>query len=302
MIRLQGVFAPITTPFSPSTGDVEFSILARNARRIAAADLAGLVLFGTTGEGPLLAEDERAVALEHVRPAVPDRLLLAAVWSESTRGAVRQARAAASAGADAILLAPPSYYRPQLTPEAVREHFVAVADASPLPVVIYQIPTGYSGIELKNGLVAELAQHGQIIGIKDSRGDLKALAELVEMCPRGFSVIVGTGTMLYAALEAGAAGGIVADANLVPEWCRDVFTLRANGEHTRAGEIQERLTLTSRGIVGAFGVPGVKAAMDLLGLPGGPPRAPLRMPHERERAGIREILERVGLRPVGVAS
>jgi 4-hydroxy-2-oxoglutarate aldolase len=295
MTLLRGIFAPITTPFEATTGELDHAGMARNVSRLASTDLAGLVLFGTTGEGPLVDEEERKKVLERVRTAVPDMLILAAAWAESTRTATRLAGDAAAAGADAVLVAPPSYYRPQLTPEAVREYYVAVADASPLPVILYQIPPDYSGIELQTGLVAELALHPNIVGIKDSRGDLKALGELIETCPRDFAVMVGSGAVLYGALEAGSMGGILAVADLAPAWCCDLVAFRSRGDHVRAGELQERLAVISRRIVGPFGVPGVKAALDLLGQTGGPLRSPLRALGERDRSGIRETLDSVGL-------
>lgn len=296
MLRLHGVFAPVITPFVEETGDLDHEGLVRNASRLAAAGLPGVVLFGTTGEGPLVEPDEQAAAIERVRATIPDRALLVAGWAESTRAAVGAARRAAQAGADAFLLAAPSYYLPQLSSVSVKEHFAAVADASRLPLIIYQTPSGYGGLELKNGLIAELAHHPNIIGVKDSRGDLKALAELVGMCPRGFGVLTGSATMLYGSLEAGATGAIVAEANLVPDWCQDIQAFHALEDHERAGELQEKVVTLSRGIVKAFGIPGVKAAMDLLGQRAGPPRAPLRKVRERDLAAIGEALDAVGLR------
>src|SRR5690606_17900828 len=129
--------------------------------------------------------------------------------AESTRGAIRLARAAAEAGADAVLVQPPSYYRPQLTPDVLRDHYLAVADDSSVPVVLYQVPPAYSGADLPAGLEAELSRHERIVGIKDSTGDLKNLGALVEQSRRGFQVLVGNGAVLYGALEVGACGGIL---------------------------------------------------------------------------------------------
>ena len=302
MIDLSGVFAPVTTPFDARSGDLDVQAMVANALRLAITDIAGLVLFGTTGEGLLVDGEERVAALEKVRKAVPDKRVLAAAGAESTRGAVRLARDAAAAGADAVLVAPPAYYRPQMTPEALREHYFAVAEASPIPLLVYQIPPAYSGIELRSGLVAELARHGNIVGIKDSRGDLRMLAELIEMCPRDFQVLVGSGAAFYGGLEVGAAGGILAVADLAPEWCCEVLNAWKRGDGGAAGAAQERLTVLHKKIVGEFGVPGMKAALDLLGQAGGPPRAPLRSLGERQRTGVREVLEEAGLSAALVGS
>src|SRR5690606_27980801 len=285
-----GVFAPVTTPFDARSGDLDVLALRSNARNLLEADLAGLVLFGTTGEGPLLDESERLSALEAVRAVVGERLLLAGAGAESTRATVRLVRDAAAAGADFVLVPPPSYYRPQLTPEALREHYVAVADAAPVPLLLYQVPPAYSGVELRAGLVAELAKHGNIAGIKDATGDLQAMGAIVEGCPADVVVLVGSGAVLYGALEVGARGGILGIANLAPGECGALFRAKLAGREAEAGAIQERLAPLHRAVVAKYGVPGVKAALDLLGLVGGPPRPPLLSLREGDRVRVREAL------------
>jgi 4-hydroxy-2-oxoglutarate aldolase len=295
MMDLHGVLAPATTPFDPVTGDLDLVALRRNTRRLYDTELLGVVLFGSTGEGLLLEEGERLAALEAVRGVAGEKLLLAGATAESTRATIRLVQAAAAAGADAVLVAPPAYYRPQMTPEALREHYLAVADRSPVPLVLYQVPPAYSGIELRAGLVAELAKHGNIVGIKDSTGDLQVLGGLVETCSRDFAILVGSGGVLYAGLEVGACGGILGIAVLAPEACAEVMRLKAAGDEAGAGRIQERLTPLHKSIVASFGVPGVKAALDLLGQAGGPPRSPLRPLREKDREVVAEALTRAGL-------
>lgn len=290
------MFAPATTPFDPVTGDVDIVAFRRNARTWLEAPLSGLVLFGSTGEGLLLDEDERVRALDAVREAAgTERLLLAGTGAESTRTAIRLTRAAARAGADAVLVQPPGYYRPQLTPEALRDHYTAVADASPVPVILYQVPPAYTGADLQAGLVAELANHPNIVGIKDSTGDLKALGALVETCSRDFAVLVGSGAVLYGALEVGACGGILAVAVLAPHAACELYQLKMAGDEPGAGRIQERLAPLHRAVVAGLGVPGIKVALDLLGLAGGPPRPPLKPLRDRERPAVREALHAAGL-------
>lgn len=300
-MELKGVFAPATTPFDPVTGDVDVIGFRRNARAWLDAPLAGLVLFGTTGEGLLVDEEERARSIGSLREIAADRLLLAGTGAESTRATIRLTRSAAEAGADAVLVQPPAYYRPQLTPEALRDHFTAVADASPVPVVLYQVPPAYSGIDLVSGLVAELSRHENIVGIKDSTGDLKTLGSLVETCGAEFQVMVGSGGVFYGALEVGACGGILGVAVLAPHDTAEIQRLRDEGLAAEAGALQERITPVHKSIIGGLGVPGVKAALDMLGMVGGPPRAPLKPLREKERAIVREALEKAGLLEVGVA-
>lgn len=302
MKEFTGVFVPATTPFDRVTGELDVVALRSNVRRLLATELSGVLLFGSTGEGLFLDETERAAATDAVRELVSEKGLLIGVAAESTRAAIRMAKAASSADADAVLVSPPAYYRPQMTAEALREHYLAVADASPIPILLYQVPLAYSGIELTSGLVAELANHGNIAGIKDSTGDLKALGSLVDSCRKGFSILVGSGGVLLAGLEVGASGGIVAIANLAPDESARIFSLQREERLAEAGALQERMVSLHKSIVAGLGVPGVKAGLDMLGLAGGPPRSPLRPLRQKEVAVVREQLERARLLPAGSAS
>ncbi|HEX8245750.1 MAG TPA: dihydrodipicolinate synthase family protein [Longimicrobium sp.] len=293
---LRGIFAPATTPFDPVTGDADVVSLRANLRRWLEAPLAGVVLFGSTGEGPLLDEDEKARLAAASREVVDGgRLLLAGTGAESTRATIRATAAVASAGADAVLVQPPAYYRPAMTPEALRDHYTAVADASPVPVILYQVPPRFSTVELAAGLVGELARHPNVIGIKDSHGDLKSLAALVDACGGNAQVLVGSGAVLYGALEAGAVGGILAVALLAPHECAAVCRAFAEERFADAGRLQERLSPVHRAIVAELGVAGMKAALDELGMHGGAPRPPLKPLRARELAKVREALSAAGL-------
>jgi 4-hydroxy-2-oxoglutarate aldolase len=295
VIELRGIYAPVTTPFDPFTGDADLVALRRNLRSWLRAPLAGFVLFGSTGEGPLLDEAERPRLIEGARELGEGRLLLAAVGAESTRASMRLARAAAAAGVDAVLVPPPSYYRPALTADALRDHYRAVADASPVPVVLYQVPPQFSGIELRAGLVGELSRHPNIVGIKDSSGDLKQLGAYLDACDRSCAVLVGSGASLFGALEMGAAGGILAVALLAPHDVSSVYRLREDGDLAGAGRLQERIKPVDRAIGARFGIAGIKAALDLLGLAGGEPRPPLQPLREKQRAEVRAVLTEAGL-------
>lgn len=287
----------MTTPFDPVSGEADVIALRRNLRTWLEAPLAGVVLFGSTGEGLLLDEDERIRLLEGARELLDGRRLLAGAGAESTRAAIRLARLAAERGADAVLVHPPSYYRPAMTPEALRDHFLAVAEASPVPVVLYQVPPQYSGVELHPGLVGELSRHPNIAGIKDSTGELKSLADFVGACDRRCAVLVGSGAALFGALEVGARGGILALALLAPHECVEVYARWRTGEKTEAGRLQERIAPVHRAVVARLGVAGIKAALDLQGRAGGAPRPPLKPLREKERAAVRAALEAAGLLP-----
>jgi 4-hydroxy-2-oxoglutarate aldolase len=297
-MELQGIFAPATTPFDPVTGDVDLISMRANLRRWLEAPLAGVVLFGSTGEGVLLDEEEKVRLLAGTRELVDGgRLLLAGTGAESTRATIRLSKAAAAEGADAVLVQPPAFYRPLLTPAALRDHFLAVAEASPVPVILYQVPPRFSGVELEPGLVAELAKHPNVAGIKDSHGDLRTLGALVDACRGGCDVLAGSGAILYAALEMGAVGGILAVSLLVPEACAELHAAFAQGDMGRAGRLQERIAPLHRDVVGNLGIPGVKAALDAVGLHGGVPRPPLLPLRNRDGGKLADALARAGLLP-----
>lgn len=293
---LRGTFLPVTTPFDPVTGDVDVVSLRANLRHWLAQPIAGILIAGSTGEGVMLDDAELASMLEAAREVVPrDRLLIAGTGAESTRAAILRTRAAAAAGADAALVMPPAYYKGAMTPEALARHYRAVADASPVPLIVYQVPLRLSTLDLPTGLVAELSRHPNIVGIKDSRGKLDLVGALVEQCADGFQVLVGAGSVLYGALEMGAAGGIVGVGLMAPAEAAEVSVAFFEGRRAEAGRAQERITPVHTKIVGGMGVPGVKAALDVLGLHGGAPRPPLLPASEARIQEIRGILEGAGL-------
>ena len=297
-MELSGVFAPATTPFDPVTGGADLVSLRANLRRWLETPLAGVVLFGSTGEGVLLDEDEKVRLLAGCREVVDGgRLLLAGTGAESTRAAIRQARAAAAEGADGVLVQPPSFYRPLMTPAALRDHYLAVAEASPVPVLLYQVPPRFSGVELEPGLVAEVARHPNVAGIKDSSGDLRTLGALIDACRGSADVLAGSGAVLYAALEMGAVGGVLAVSLLLPEACAELCRAFAEERFADAGRLQERIAPLHRDVVGALGVPGIKAALDSMGMHGGAPRPPIQPLRNRDAGRLADALAAAGLLP-----
>jgi 4-hydroxy-2-oxoglutarate aldolase len=295
-VDLAGVHVPLVTPFDAVTGEVDPVALRANVRALLEHDLKGVVVAGSTGEAVLLDESERRLLIEAARAVVTgERLLLAGVGAESTRATIRMARAAADAGADAVLVMPPAFYRGLMTPEALREHYTTVADGSPVPVIVYQVPPHFSTVELATGLLAELARHGNVIGIKESRGALDQIGELLRACPEGFQLLVGSGAHLFGALEMGAVGGIVAVAHLAPGASAALFRAVRDGRPPEAGRLQERVGPLHTEIVARAGVPGLKAALDLLGQRGGAPRPPLRPLPAKRREEVAGTLRRAGL-------
>jgi 4-hydroxy-2-oxoglutarate aldolase len=293
--RLGGVFLPVTTPYDAHTGDVSPVAMRENLRALLDEPIDGIVLFGSTGEGALLDESEKVRLTGFARDVVPAGIpLMAGTGGESTRVTIRQARELAAAGAEVVLVHPPAYFGPYLSPAALREHFRAVADGSPVPVILYHIPK-YTKVTLEAGLVAELTRHPNVAGLKDSSGDIKRFADFTNACGSECRLFIGNASLLYTALELGAAGGIMAAAVVAPALCAELVRAFRAGESGRAGQIQGRLTPLHKEIVVPFGGAGVKVALDLLGLAGGAPRPPLEPLGEKERRAVARVMQEAGL-------
>jgi dihydrodipicolinate synthase/N-acetylneuraminate lyase len=292
--RPRGVFVAITTPFDETTGDIAPVALRNNARALVDAGVTGILAAGSTGEAALLSEDEYRSVVGWLRDVVPeDRWLLAGAGRESTRATILACRVATDEGADAVLVRPPAYYGPILSSAALVNHFRRVADESPIPVLIYNIPK-YTHVALADQVLAALADHPNILGAKDSSGDLKNFASYRDAVPN-WSLFVGSGALLYAALEMGAVGGVLAAACFAAPLAVRVFTAFERKDRAAAGAAQEILTPINKEIVSQMGIPGIKVAMDVAGLTGGPVRPPLQDLGSRERARLADLLREAGI-------
>lgn len=289
-VDLSGVLIPTVTPFA-ARGEVDLDAFEGNVRAFAQTGVSGFVVGGSTGEAVLLDAAERLNLWTATREVAPELVLVTGTGAESTRTTIRMCRAAGQAGADAVLVQPPAFYRGAMTREALSDHFRAVADASPVPVIVYQVPLRMSTVDLSTALIADLSRHENIVAVKDSRGRLELIRELVDATSEGFQVLVGSGALLQAALDAGAVGGILGVANIVPELCAQIFAAHRRGDAEEAAGVQSRVAPIHTGIVGGMGVPGVKFAVDLTGRAGGSPRSPLRPLSEQGRGEVTRLLE-----------
>jgi 4-hydroxy-2-oxoglutarate aldolase len=284
--RIAGILAPVTTPFDPTTGELALDRAIANARRLLADGLDGLVAAGSTGEAVLLDAEEQRRLVAALRAVVPrDRWLLAGTGAESTRETIALSRAAAAEGADAVLVRPPGYYSTGHSANSLVAHYRAIADASPVPVLVYNIPK-YTHTAIAPDLLGRLAAHANIAGVKDSSGDPKSLVAYRQMVP-AWSVLVGSGSLLLTAYESGCEGGIVGVSCFAARLAVELKTAFHAGERPRAAELQARLMTLDKEIVGRLGPAGIKAAMDAAGLYGGPVREPLAplAAADRERVG-----------------
>ncbi len=294
MRRPHGLLVPLTTPFDRASGDVAPVDLREHARAALAAGVDGIVVGGSTGEGPLLSEDEYARVLGWLRDVVPaEQWLVAGAGRESTRATIAACEAAGDQEADLVLVRPPSYYASAIKRHALVEHFRRVADASPVPVLLYNIPK-YTHVSLSVGVLEALADHANVWGAKDSSGDLKNFASYRDAVPH-WAFFVGSGALYYAALEMGAAGSIAGVACFAAAETVEIGTAFAGGNKERAGAVQERVAPLHKEIVAGFGVPGVKAAVDAVGLPGGPVRPPLVDLSDRDRRRVTQLLSVAGI-------
>lgn len=294
MASFEGVFIPVPTPFRGD--DVAPERLAANLKLWNATPLAGYVVLGSTGEFPMLSEAERERVLVAAREAIPrDKLFIAGTGTNSTLQTVRQTRRAAEIGADAAIVITPHYFTKAFSQGAAQvRHYLAIADASPVPVMIYNFPVN-TGINLEAETVARIAQHPNVCGIKDSSGNIPQAAQIIDQTPKTFHVLVGAASALLPGLSIGAAGGILALAVISSrEFCQ-AYTLARAGRWDEAREIAARMMAADRGIPGRYGIGGLKAALDLQGFYGGPCRPPLGTPDVDAVEDIKEVLATVGL-------
>lgn len=294
--RLRGVFPPVPTPFDIQ-GEIAPAKLAENLGRLAATGLSGFIILGSNGEYPYLDEPEKLALFEAARAAIPaERLFVAGTGAEATRQALRLTRAAAEAGADAAIVITPAYYKPAMGHEAQVRHFTTLAEASPIPIILYNMPA-YAGIDLGVETVLKLAEHPNIIGLKESGGNIVKIAEIArEVEARGldFAVLAGSASFLQAAVAVGATGGIVATANVAPEQCIQIYRATAASDLAAARALQHRLLPLNAAVTTRFGVAGLKYAMEKIGLYGGavrPPLLPLTGPARAELDRILSELE-----------
>jgi 4-hydroxy-tetrahydrodipicolinate synthase len=287
--RLQGIVAPVPTAFD-ATGRVDRGLLGDNVRRLMQTRLSGVLALGSNGEAALLDDAEGDAVLEAVRDVVPrDRLLLAGTGRESTRLTIAATRRAASIGADAVLVRTPSFFKAQMTPEALLAHFSAIADAATVPVLLYNLP-GVTGVSLTLAVVSRLAAHPNVVGLKETSADLERLAQFAALDPAGFRVFSGWAPVVYPALMSGAAGGILAVANVLPDACVELYEHAHAGRHEAALALQRRLIPIAQLVSTVHGVAGLKVALELMGCYGGPVRAPLLAASSRTREQVAAAL------------
>jgi len=290
-MKLNGVMPPITTPFQ--NGELALDKLKNNFQKWNKTGLSGYLVLGSNGESVYLNEKEKMKVIEVSRASIPrSKIMMVGTGMESTQETIRLTNQAAKIGADCALVVTPSYFKGSMKPQILYDHFLAIADSSKIGILVYNVPQ-FTGINLEPEWVAKLSEHRNIVGMKDSSGNIGQLSEIIHLSKRGFAVFVGSAPVFFPALCMGAVGGILAVANVVPEEYVRVQALFDKGKMNEAKALQNRLTPLAKAVTTRYGIGGLKIAMDLAGYFGGNPRSPLKRPGKATEEELKQLLLRL---------
>jgi len=287
-MKLSGVIPPITTPFEK--GNLVLDRLKENFNKWNKTGLSGYLVLGSNGEAVYLNEKEKMKVMEASRESIPEsKVMIVGTGAESTQETIRFTNQAAKIGTDFGLVVTPSYFKGSMRPQILYDHFIAVAESSRIGILLYNVPQ-FTGINLDAEVVAKLSFHPNIVGIKDSSGNIGQLNDIIHLSRKGFVVFVGSAPVFFPALCIGAVGGILAVANAAPEECVRILSLYHQGEMAEATASQNRLTPLAKAVTVKYGIGGLKMAMDLTGYFGGNPRLPLKRPGKEVEEELKKLL------------
>jgi 4-hydroxy-2-oxoglutarate aldolase len=283
--KLAGVFAPVVTPFQAD--ELSLDDLRFNLQRLNESGLAGYLALGSNGEFRSLTDQEQARVLEVFAQQRGDKVVMVGTSCESTKQTIEKSRMAAKMGFDYVSILPPSYFAKRMDDATLTDYFQRVAEAIDIPVMLYNAPGFAGGVQIPLATLVKLSQHPNIVGMKDSSpaGPGKFLARLDPA--EDFHVLAGSANFFYPSLHLGAAGGVLSLANALPEPCCELYRLFTEGKYDQAQQLHQRLARLNQAVSGAWGVAGVKAAMEIAGLRGGQPRHPLRPLSDTAKDSIR---------------
>jgi len=289
-----GIYAPIATVFTPDDR-IDWQAMAANIAHYSATNLAGLVVLGSNGEFAMMRYQEKVELIHFARKHLaPEKGLIIGTGCETTAETIELGKVAADAGADCALVLTPWYYKSSYNDSALTRHFTDIADASTIPVMLYNMPRN-TNLNMNANLVCKLAAHPNIIGIKDSGGDIVQITNIINGTPEDFAVFAGSGSFLMATTLAGGVGGTLAVANIMPQECVDLFQASLQGDLVKARLLQDKLMKPNTAVTSGYGIAGLKKAMEMIGLHGGTPRLPQLPLSEAEEAGLSKVLQDVGL-------
>jgi 4-hydroxy-2-oxoglutarate aldolase len=293
-MKVEGAFPPVTTPFDDN-GCIAHNHLAGNIKRWNETDVSGYLILGSNSESVFLTEEEKLEIVKTARKSIPpSKKMLVGTGLESTKGTIEFTRKSADCGADVAVIITPHFFISSMSHEAFMKHYLMIADSSPIPVLLYNVPP-FTGLNLEAGTASALSSHENIIGIKDSSGNVEQLSEIISLVgEEEFSILTGSSIVLYPSMCVGAAGGIMAIVCALPEKCSDIIRLYKDGNHTEAKGLQMRLIEPTIAVTSKYGVPGLKAAMNLFGYYGGRSRLPLLPTTDAEINDIKNIFTGAG--------
>src|SRR5215813_13116126 len=293
MFSFKGIIPPMVTPFDDA-GAIRYDSFERNIDKYIEAGIEGFLVAGSNGESVFLEHSAKLKLIETARKRVPSsRTLLAGTGLESTQATIDLTKEAADRGVDAVLVKNPFYFKSQMTFDVYMAHYSDVADASPVPVIIYNVPV-FTGISLQSKLVIELSKHPNILGMKDSSGDVKLISEAVWNTDASrFQVMAGAAATLFPAMAAGARGGIIAIACAAPKQALALYRAFASGDYEKAGAVQRIIAPTAGAVTQSNGIPGLKSAMELQGFEAGLPRRPLLPLRQDQREELAQVFRRM---------
>ena len=274
MLKLNGIFSPLPTSFD-SSENLAPDKMRKNIRKLSEYNLAGFLVLGSNGELVNLTEKEKLEVYEMTRDIIPpNKLMIAGTGGQSTRETIALTKSAANAGTDAVLVLNPSYYKGLMSTASLVSHYFSVAEAAPVPVIIYNMPAS-TGLDMNADTIVEIARHPNIIGMKDSGGNMVKMGDIKFRVHPEFQILAGSAGFLLPALSIGAIGGILALANIAPNQCIEIFESFLAGDITKARKMQLDMIPVNDAVTRKWGIPALKEAMDHLGLYGGPTRKPI---------------------------
>jgi 4-hydroxy-2-oxoglutarate aldolase len=290
-MKLTGVLPPIATPFQD--GRLAIEKLKKNFEKWNQTGLSGFLVLGSNGEAVFLNEKEKMKMMEVSRQAIPrSKIMMVGTGTEATQETIQFTNQAAKMGADCALIVTPCYFKGSMRPQILYEHFIAVAESSKIGILIYNVPQ-FTGINMEPELVAKLSEHPNIVGIKDSSGNIGQLSEIVHLSQKKFAVFVGSAPVFFPALCVGAVGGILAVAQVAPQECVQIQNLFNKGRMEEARTLQGRLTPLAKAVTTKYGIGGLKMALDMADYFGGDPRPPLKRPGKEVEEEFRRLFKRL---------
>ena len=290
-MKLQGVLPPIATPFQD--GKLALGKLKENFQKWNKTGLSGYLVLGSNGEAVYLSEKEKIKVIEVSRESIPkSKIMMVGTGMESTQETIQFTNQAAKMGADCALVVTPCYFKGSMKPQILYDHFISVAESSQIGILLYNVPQ-FTGINMEPELVAKLSDHSNIIGIKDSSGNIGQLSEIIHLSQKGFAIFVGSAPVFFPALCVGAVGGVLAVANVAPQECVQIQNLFNKGKFDEARALQGRLTPLAKAVTTKYGIGGLKVAMDMAGYFGGNPRPPLKRPGKEAEEELKRMFLRL---------